>query len=239
MKAIFTILCIIISLYSVNACSCIQFETFCETVTFGGDGRIIENMVIFHGKVVSQEGVDVNVKIERLFHGAVSDNEVKIDGSITSFCQPITHDLARNRAFIFAAYQQENGSLSFPACGVRVLPIINNTVIGKIKGNTSFARLNNFQNTLSDCAELIFPGDIRIFPNPVFENIKLEAIYSAGTKLELTIFNAKGQKVIDQTWDDATIVIKEIPFADYPSGIYFLQFKINGIVQYKKVVKAN
>ena len=81
-------------------------------------------------------------------------------------------------------------------------------------------------------------GDERIFtisPNPVSDQIYL--IFNAETagKLKLMLFNNAGEKIWEKV--DAAAKDYNIPFSDYPSGLYYLRVELNNEIQTEKVIK--
>ena len=71
-------------------------------------------------------------------------------------------------------------------------------------------------------------SDFKVYPNPCSEYIIIEySRENSGGKLRAEFFNSKGVNIKTcLLWNQCDQIV--IPFKDYPPGIYFIRFSVNG-----------
>jgi hypothetical protein len=84
------------------------------------------------------------------------------------------------------------------------------------------------------------PG-VKLFPNPIDENLTIELNTKIGDVVSLYVYDSKGveiNRLLDKSRvEEERQTIKWEPASDLRSGIYFLSFNINGELFTKKVIK--
>ena len=74
---------------------------------------------------------------------------------------------------------------------------------------------------------------VTVIPNPITDFLTVES--TSLLPIEFHLYNAIGQQILATHFTESTT----IDFRQFPSGIYFFTFQLNGETQTKKVIKAN
>lgn len=73
--------------------------------------------------------------------------------------------------------------------------------------------------------EEVAGGQVRIFPNPTSGVVRLDYGSLSFRKVELTLYNAIGQRLLQQSGDKA---ISTLDLSDRPAGVYYLHLVLDG-----------
>ena len=115
-------------------------------------------------------------------------------------------------------------NVGFPVDTLMIDP--DQWILSKIKTSVKVAETN-----ISD--------NIKIYPNPVKDNLVISLVNPSDKKLQIQLFNAAGQNIYQQQVDTpGRDELFKIPFSHFPKGVYWL--KINSekkIKMVKKIVK--
>ena len=216
-------------------CSCIGPNTFCETISKNGID-IHESAFIFLGQIDSKNQEGISVKIIRTLHGDASLSSIFITSGNGGDCYKITHDFQINAQFIFAIGSDGPVFRLFD-CGVDFLPVAGNRVFGRIAPGIVSTTINQLLN-LPRCPKFKLKFDFEIFPNPsssrTFFNLELKE----EVDVEITLYNAAGQRVYQEAWPTVTSLNEEFPSKDFPSGVYIVQLKAFDNTFYRKMIKS-
>ncbi len=72
-------------------------------------------------------------------------------------------------------------------------------------------------------------------PNPAFNEVNIEAEFSEEIKLDLSLINARGEKVfIDQMQTD--LISRRLDLSNYSAGVYLLELRSGQQVSYRKLI---
>jgi hypothetical protein len=236
MRYLIAILIAAFSILQTQACSCIFIETFCESLTFNTEDELQEGLIIIHGKVTAQLNSGVQVEVLTNIHGDLSENQIRINSGNGADCRLNTSQFQENQEFIFATYESSSG-FYLNECGVSFLSVRNNRITGSISPGINSVSINNFKRGLNNCGTFDFGYEINIFPNPTFGNLSLNIASNQEEEMELNVYNVEGRLIQSKAWADPRSIMESIDIADFPAGLYILQFKYLGIVEYKKVIK--
>ncbi|MEM9544804.1 MAG: T9SS type A sorting domain-containing protein [Bacteroidota bacterium] len=83
------------------------------------------------------------------------------------------------------------------------------------------------------------PTEVRIFPNPFKETLKIEIKNINSDELKFSILNLKGQKVKSGEWQMNTKDLFELDLSDLSSGLYQLVMNNGDEVLTKKIIKID
>ena len=78
------------------------------------------------------------------------------------------------------------------------------------------------------------PLDFSVFPNPVYSELMIHLEEVPDRDAVLEIFNAQGQRVLQQRNLDGQM---RIDFSDFSGGIYFLKIASKNKIGYKSIIK--
>ncbi|KOY85678.1 hypothetical protein AD998_05495 [bacterium 336/3] len=89
-------------------------------------------------------------------------------------------------------------------------------------GNSKYAKIVSINNLEDN------KNDIKIYPNP-----SKGVFYIENLNQEITIFNALGQKILNLKISQNS---SKIDLTEQSTGVYFIEYKLNNKIQYKKIV---
>lgn len=90
------------------------------------------------------------------------------------------------------------------------------------------------QPLVSAVEEPAFVKDIRLFQNPVNEEIKLQSVSGLNEKILVSLVNTQGKVLFTDKWQETIAFVKDI--SAVPSGIYFLILQNETNIFTKKVI---
>lgn len=74
----FSSLCFSVFYNNSYACSCVDIQTFCETITFGGTGEIDPNLLIVRARKRQTTAVGMEIDLIDIFHGQEARTVVEV-----------------------------------------------------------------------------------------------------------------------------------------------------------------
>lgn len=179
------------------ACSCGYYEpVFCREL------REDENVL----KVVIEEIYDINyygfidkmrVKVLEDIHLTTSHDTLLIIGQDGFNCAEYLDQFNISDTLILGTYIQNDTAMSYlNGCGLSFLRFQNDTIYGQITDDLTVQTIEDFKANLFTCIDLQVPledlneNDIKIYPNPFTDKVKVEFSESI-SKLELIDLNGK------------------------------------------------
>lgn len=226
----------------VYACSCVAIETFCETITYGGNG--IWPDLIVYGEKTADRSDGMEIKVLSVIHGTENRASIFVNAGNGANCGENTNRFAVGKRFVFALIKSNFFDLDpndywLSVCGVNFLEVNGANIVGPIAPNVRSIPLTKF-NTLSNCGNfnpiLSVEGNLsfKIYPNPADQFFNIEFLTDKKIEGDLRIFDATGRFI--RKWaieaESGDKVVQTI--SDLSPGLYFLE--INALEQ-KHLVK--
>ena len=219
--------------FSSYACSCLPSKTFCETIS-SNDNSIREHVTVFHGRIISKNQDEMIVEVIRMLHGDPALSSIKIINGFGADCRLGNHSFNINEQFIFGT-DSYNDVNSLTACGVPILAVSGNTVTGKVAPGINSTTINQLLN-VAGCPDFKLDIDFEVFPNPSLSNAFFRLELKNEADVEITMFNAAGQRVYQKKWIATSNLMESLPSDDYPAGIYVVQLKAFETKFYRKLI---
>jgi Secretion system C-terminal sorting domain/Reeler domain len=125
------------------------------------------------------------------------------------------------------------GSVTFYASGNAV-----NNNGGTSGDGAAVATLKVFDATVSTSTDEPLVESLKLFPNPVVDQVTLQGQFNEKGTYDLSVFNLQGQRVWSQQSNLNGWQQYSIPTSDWPAGVYLLQVRNEGgKLTHTKIVK--
>ncbi|MEM1321670.1 MAG: T9SS type A sorting domain-containing protein [Bacteroidota bacterium] len=217
-----------------TACSCIDIPTFCETITYGGDGEVTVGLIVRARKTKTLNDGMV-VEIQDVLYGEESDGSLIVRDGNGADCGLHTGVFEENEELILALHRfGERYSISI--CGHNFLRIEDNTVRGNIKPGINNLSYEQFLRTV-DCGDLKFSrleDILKVYPTLTRGPVQLESRAERNDlRLRYNVYNALGRLMIQSNeFALAPSASEFIEMGNLAKGIYMVEL----VAEFRKVV---
>lgn len=232
--------------YSLLACSCITFYTFCEEVD--SNSKIVEVEVLekYSG---SSYPTFMDVKILETLQGTVAEESITIVSYGTS-CDVFfdIFEIGEKLVISFNDLEPSNADAHFPtshfgACTTSFLQFSDNQLVGNIEPNVTFKNYDDFKNDISDCSDLTnlendpeeLENFINISPNPTANFSTLYFSTLNPSEISMELFHSNGQLI--SSLDNFSKNNYVLDLSGAAVGFYYLKIKYREATVVKRVVK--
>lgn len=232
--------------YSLLACSCLSFSTFCEAVD--ANSTIVEVEVIekYSG---SDFPTFMDVKILETLQGTVTEDSITIISYGTS-CDVFFDLFEIGEKLVLRFNDLETGNVDahfpmihFGACTTSFLQFSDDQIVGNIEPGVNLKNYDDFKNEIDNCSDLtLFDRNpeklnefIHLFPNPTFDFLTVNFSILNPDELSFEFFDATGKQV---SFINSNIQNNyPIDLSPIARGVYFLKITYREASIIKRVVK--
>lgn len=234
----FFLLCMLPNV-SLSACSCGEFPTFCEKAV---------NYNLFLGRVVGQQlATPINGGLDGVFTNLEVINPMNSEGIVDTVsminqdgfnCNGSIYNLAIGDTVVISIVDLENGfdviegydnvphhrKYNLFGCGTYFLEVINGQV-GGITSNQIAVSLADFLLSPQENCPIVtstenpLAGSIRLYPNPVVDQLRIQNQGETMINGSLTDLNGALIRQFRISAGD----VEELPLSDLPSGTYVIR----------------
>ena len=231
----------------LNACSCLNYLTFCEAADT--DTKIVEVEVMD-----KYDGADffttyMDIKIVESLQGTPDDENLTVKSYGTS-CDIFFDDFAIGDKLVFYYKDLDSAdtlanypNFSGGACAASYLTFSGNDLVGSIQPDVSSMNYNDFKNSIGECADLTLfdrtPDElekhISIIKNPTPDQTIIYSSFLNPAELSVEVFSSNGQLMRS---------IESLPSNSYSldlsgvgGGVYFLRIRFREFLIVKRVVR--
>jgi len=231
------------------ACFCGPIPTFCETITAGNNGVINDWNTIVEIEIIDKKTDGIDIKIESVLFGTLTEEELFIKRGSGSFCTIDTDLFSEGEFYIFNLYDMViTEGLYLSDCGIHFLKIENGNINGPIAPDVEsisldeFTSLECFQNmavSISDVSPL--ESSLHVFPNPTDGNFSIlnTKEIKANQLAEIELVDLQGRLIYKAQKTEGWLPNEEwrINVSEISDGIYFLKVFIEEKSSVIKIVK--
>jgi hypothetical protein len=232
--------------YSLIACSCLSFSTFCEAVD--SDSKVVE-VEVLEKYIGSGFPTFMDVKILETLQGTVTEESITIISYGTS-CDVFFDIFEIGEKLVLRFNDLETGTVDahfptthFGACTTSFLQFSDDQIVGSIEPGVDFKNYDDFKNEIGDCSDLtLFDKNpeklnefIYLFPNPTFDFLNVNFSILDPDEISLEFFSATGQQIIfinNNIQNNYPIDLSSLAH-----GVYFLKITYRKTSIVKRVVK--
>ena len=217
----------------VRACSCVQINTFCETI-YGGTA-ISPSYLIVHAKVKSIRNNGMDADILDILFGEAPGSRVSVRKGNGADCGVNTDVFEEGKEYLFALWEW-NGEYGLSICGVSWLNVQNGVVRGEIAPGINRIDLDEFRE-IPECGGIgSVLATLEFTPNPAYADLLVQSSVLIEQPIAFTLYDITGRRILQEDLDLSQDAIGYINVRDISSGIYVLVVEVNGIIRSQKVV---
>ena len=245
MKLLYLFLIFVFSVFYNNgyACSCVDIQTFCETITFGGTGEIDPNLLIVRATKRQSTAIGMEIDLIDIFHGEESRTVVEVRKGNGADCGVNTDQFRNGEELLLALWRGGADDVyGLSICGVNFLSIRSGGIVsGAIAPGIDLLPLAAFSE-LDQCGQLDpegfnFPN--AVFPSLTSDNTNLLMEVNVPITAQIQVYDASGRRVSQNTVNfEEGRITHIIPMSNLAAGLYFIRVQVGSQRKVYKVVKV-
>lgn len=232
--------------YSLLACSCLSYLTFCEAVD--ANSKVVE-VEVLEKYTGSAFPTFMDVKILETLQGTVTEENITIISYGTS-CDVFFDIFEIGEKLVLRFNDLEPMTIDahfstthFGACATSFLQFSDNQIVGSIEPGVTFKNYDDFKNDIGNCSDLTFLDNnpeelekhIDIFPNPTNDFSRLYFSILDPAEISMELFHSNGQLISSK--DNFSKNNYILNLSNAAVGFYYLRIKYHDASVVKKVVK--
>jgi hypothetical protein len=231
------------------ACSCHIIPTFCETLTFGNNGQILDYLSVHRIKVNAKLPNGLNVSVLETYTGEnLVGHDLFIQDGNGANCVLFASQFLEEEAEYIISSTGNSNTIEVSECGVGFLKVENGMVKGAIASGIDEVPLVDFPST-ANCGDLtpaavVDPGvlgGLVVRPTIVTGEVEVRTkSFSQVEDLQVRVFDAGGKLVFEQLYLHFGFYSQiKLDMSDWGAGIYFIHAMAGGQRVTEKLVKIN
>jgi hypothetical protein len=236
-------------LTKLAACSCDPIPTFCETITFGNNGQILDYLSVHRIKVNAKLPNGLNVSVLETYAGdnLVGHNLAIQDGNGAN-CVLFASQFLEDEAEYIISSTGNSITIELSECGVSFLKVANGMVKGAIAPGVDEVSLVDFPS-IANCGDLtpsavVDPGvlgGLVVAPTLVTGEVEVSTkSISQIEDLQVRVFDTAGKLVFEQLYPNFGFYSQiKLGMSGWGAGMYFIHAEAGGQRVTEKLMKMN